>query len=375
MLNKDFQQRLVIVAVCLLLATLVALLNFSIYVTADLAEWKQVDYWKVLVQEITGAYSVLCLFPALLWVMMRYTVDSSNWRLRLPLHLLFSIVFGTSHTLLMWGSRLLLFPLLGWGEYNYGRLAYRFPMEYGRQLLVYGFMFAIVSAVLHARQKRSQELRASTLEKKLTEARLETLKMQLNPHFLFNTLNMISSYVYEDPATADRMIVRLSDLLRLTLNQADGQEIKLEKELKLLDCYLSIMKMRFQEQLQVQLAIDPSTRQCLVPFLILQPLVENSIKHCTAAINTPGVIRISSTSQEGRLCLTIEDQGPGLQELGPAAENPPGGGIGLVNTRQRLDQLYGSAYQLQLTNLPGGGLQVMMDLPWRLSSLRNGVEP
>ncbi len=361
----NFRRGLAIVGACFLGANMIALLNFTIYVSGDLAERKPVEYGKVLAQEITGTYALLCLFPAMLWLMTYRRIEAGNWRSRVPLHLLATLVFGACHTLLMWGSRVILFRLAGWGEYNYGQMIYRFPMEYGKQFLMYGFMYAIVSAVLHARRSRTQELRASLLEKKLAEARLETLKMQLNPHFLFNTLNMISSFIYEDPPTAERMIARLSDLLRLTLHSAEGQEIRLEKELQLLDCYLSIMKMRFQEQLQVQLDVQPGTRSCLVPFLILQPLVENSIKHCTAAIHRPGAIRISAAASGDHLRLTVEDEGPGLPADAAEGKNSADGGIGLSNMQKRLEQLYGSGCRLQLSNRADGGLRVTVDLPWR----------
>ncbi len=343
-----------------LAATGFGLLTSSIYATSYLAEQEQFRYAEVLLYELTAAYCGALLVPFLLWFMKRFPIRSWNWRKRVPLHLLLTIPLSISWTLMMWGSRSLLFDLFGWGAFNYGWMRYRFVMEYEKQFVLYWGIYALVSLVAYARESRERELQASKLEKQLTEAKLEALRMQLNPHFLFNTLNMISSYVHEDPDIADRMITRLSDLLRLTLNHAGRNQVTLNRELEFLDAYLAIMKARFQERLQVQLEIEPGVRQILVPHLILQPLVENSIKHCTADFAKAGEIRIAAQLSGEFLRLELDDNGPGISGR---PRDSTGGGIGLSNTMERLRQLYGDNHRFELANRDEGGLRVILQLP------------
>jgi LytS/YehU family sensor histidine kinase len=257
----------------------------------------------------------------------------------------------------------MLYGLLGWGTYNYGEIRFRFLMEYGKQFITYWFIYAIARSISQARRARDRELRAAQLEKELSEARLSALRMQLNPHFLFNTLNTIASYVYEDAPTAEQMIVRLSDLLRRTLSQSGRPEVPLWEELELLDSYVSIMKIRFQEKLQISTeGVDPGSKECLVPFLILQPMVENSIRLCTADVDRTGVVRVSAGRRAGDLELIVEDNGPGI--AGPV-DRRPGGGVGLSNTKSRLEHLYGDRHRLEMLNLPEGGLRITIRIPAR----------
>ncbi len=369
---RERHSRIGIVLVYLASATLFALYTSGIYATSGLAEHEQIDYRRILLFEFTGAYSGILLIPFLLRFMRRFPIQSGNWTRRMPLHAMVSILFSLCMTLMMWGSRTVLFDWLGWGPYNYGQLGYRFAMEYLKQLCIYWGIYIIVKAVAYARESRERELQASQLEKELAEARLNALKNQLNPHFLFNTLNMISSYVYEDPGIAEKMITRLSDLLRLTLNYADRQEVALQKELEFLDAYLAIMKARFQEQLILSLEIDRSTRNLLIPHLILQPLVENSIKHCTSEFARPGEIRIAACSTGDLLRVVIEDNGPGIRESGNGtAKN----GIGLRNTRLRLQELYGERHRFEMENRDSGGLRIVLELPARAIAEEAGKQP
>ena len=343
-------------------ATLFALFTFSIYATSSLADRDLVDFRKIILYELTGAYSILVLVPLVLRFMKRFPINARNWPQRVPLHLIVSVAFGASLTMMMWGSRTLLFRMLGWGHYDYGHLGYRFVMEYEKQFAIYWGIYGVVTLVAFAHESRERELQASRLEKQLAEARLSALKMQLNPHFLFNALNMISSYVYEDARTAEKMITKLSDLLRLTLNDADHQEVPMQKEIEFLDAYLAIMKARFQERLNVTLEIDATTRSLLIPHLILQPLVENAIKHCTSDIARAGEIRLTASPAGGFLRVVLEDNGPGIPGNGTdAARN----GIGLSNTRLRLQQLYGSRHRFELVNRVEGGLRITLEVPAR----------
>ena len=189
------------------------------------------------------------------------------------------------------------------------------------------------------------------------EAQLHALKMQLHPHFLFNTLNSISELMHEDQEAAERMLKRLEDFLRLTFQNSDIQEISLEKELEFLRNYLEIQQVRFQNRLKVDLKIDPAAMKDSVPNLILQPIVENAIRHGIAPRLGPGKIEIRASHDNGQLLLQVEDDGPGL----------PGGeyreGLGITNTRMRLEQLYGKQCRFQMTNNSYGGLLVTLQIP------------
>jgi len=336
-----------------LVATAIGLLNFSIVWTSELAERADAKAKYPFLYEMTGAYAVLVLLPFLVAFLRRYRMNRTNWPSRLPLHLAMTIAFGVTHTLLMWGSRSLLFKLLGWGTYDYGDMRFRFVMEYQKQFIIYWLVYATIELVDWFR-------RNAALQRQLADARLEALEMQLNPHFLFNTLNMISSHVHDDPDVADEMITRLSDFLRLTLHSGETREVRLETELEFLEAYLAIMKARFQEKLAIELDVDRDAREVFVPTLILQPLIENSIAHSISRTAGGGWIRVSARRSDGFLSVVIEDNGGGVDEAAVKRQ-----GIGLSNTSERLESLYPSAHRLELTNRAEGGSRLTMVVPWR----------
>jgi hypothetical protein len=351
-----------IVAVNLAFATLVGLLNFGIVRTSDLASHSDQPARLPLVWELTGAYTGLLLLPFLVFMAWRFPIGRATFARRVPLHLAAIVLYGVTHTLLMWGSRNLVYGLLGWGRYDYGDMRYRFLMEGQKQVVIYALVYAIVRVVLYARRSRERELAASRLEKELTEARLDALKTQLQPHFLFNTLNMISTFVYEDPKTADAMLGHLSDFLRLTLRHSGVQEVALATELEFTGAYLAIMKARFEERLAVEVDATDEARAARVPHLLLQPLVENAVTHATSAHDRGGRVRIAARRCGERLAVVVEDDGPGL------SGDPQGAlsrGIGLSNTARRLAHLYGDAHTLSLVNREEGGLSVRVELPYR----------
>ena len=203
---------------------------------------------------------------------------------------------------------------------------------------------------------------AVQLQAQLSQAQLQALKMQLHPHFLFNTLNSISSLLqrsgldHADIQTAKKMIVRLADFLRLTLQNSGAQEVDVQQELEFLRCYLEIEKVRFQDRLTVQLNIDPRTLHLKIPNLILQPIVENAIQHGIATRSSKGILEITTTRVDGTLQVRISDNGPGLPQGFHA-------GIGLTNTKARLQQSFGESYRFLLENSNSGGLNVLMEIP------------
>jgi two-component system, LytTR family, sensor kinase len=340
--------------------TFVGLLNFSIVEASWLAEENARAAKYPFVWEMTGAYTFLLLLPFLVFVINRFPIERSNLTTRIALHVAAFIVFAMSHTLLMWGSRELIYHLLGWGTYNYGAMRYRFFMEGQKQLIIYVVLYAILRFMAYARANRERDLAAARLEHELTEARLTALKMQLQPHFLFNALNMISSHVVDDPEIAGAMLEHLSRFLRATLRISGTQEVPLREEVELLDSYLAIMKARFEGRLSVDVSLPADVGETLVPHLLLQPLVENSITHSLRDPAKRAEIRIAAQRDGDLLRVTIEGNGPGIA----AGIAPSAGGIGLSNTLARLQHLYGERQQLTLLNRSEGGLRLTIELPW-----------
>jgi LytS/YehU family sensor histidine kinase len=208
----------------------------------------------------------------------------------------------------------------------------------------------------------------------MTQAQLEALKMQLHPHFLFNTLHSISTLLGEDVKAAHEMLTRLGDFLRMTLDNSGEQEISLQEELKFLRCYLEIELVRFQDRLTIEMTIEPETLAARVPNLILLPIVENAIQHGIATRVGHGRIAIHASRRDGQLRLEVKDNGPGMQ-AGSSADQRLKRGLGFANTRQRLERLYTTGQHFQLSDAPEGGLQVTLEIPYRLSNVALAAEP
>ncbi len=219
--------------------------------------------------------------------------------------------------------------------------------------VVTGFLALDTRRRLHER-----ELRASQLEARLADARLDVLRMQLQPHFLFNTLHAISTLMHRDVEAADRMLVRLSDLLRLSMEHDDARDIPLSREMQFLDAYVQIQQVRFGERLRVRTEIEPRALDGRVPTLLLQPLVENAIQHGISHRAAGGAIEITARVVEGCLILEIGDDGPGWNGA------PRAGGRGLANTRARIEQMAPGAARFECVERPGGGALVRVTIPF-----------
>jgi two-component system, LytTR family, sensor kinase len=230
-------------------------------------------------------------------------------------------------------------------------------------VLIYWLVVGFCNAVGYYRKFRERELEAAELEKRLTEARLHTLQAQINPHFLFNTLNAIASLMHKDVEAADRALVRLSELLRLALESVESQEVTLRSELAFLSRYLEIEQIRFGNRLEVQMEIPPDTLEALVPNLVLQPLVENAVLHGIQPHARPGRIVLQARRDGERLRLRVLDSGNGAGATLPARE-----GVGLSNTRARLRLLYGEAQWLRLRPAAGGGMEAEIECPFRTAA-------
>ncbi len=220
----------------------------------------------------------------------------------------------------------------------------------------------IIAAVAHGvryfEKYHEREMRTTQLEARLAEAQLHVLRMQLHPHFLFNALNTIAALMTKDIDAAERMLARLGDLLRLALTSSGAQEVPLKEELAFLQSYLEIEKIRFRDRLTIDIDAKGEVLDALVPNLILQPLVENAIRHGLAQRVEPGTIRIAAHREKSGLLLSVEDDGPGLASFTDRE------GIGLGNTRARLTQLFGNSHRFLLEGAPGGGLVVRMTIPF-----------
>jgi LytS/YehU family sensor histidine kinase len=213
----------------------------------------------------------------------------------------------------------------------------------------------------YRRKAEERALRVAQLDRRLAEAKLEALQRQLHPHFLFNTLNTISGLMHQDVQAADLMIDRLSDLLRTTLDTSGVQEVPLKQELATLQTYLDIEQTRFRDRLSVRLDVDAGVQDALVPNFLLQPLVENAIRHGIGPLARPGRIDIRAYRHGADLQLEVRDTGLGLPPDRLIALNK---GVGLANTRARLEHLYGTAHQFVFSNIDGGGFSVRVAIPF-----------
>jgi LytS/YehU family sensor histidine kinase len=248
------------------------------------------------------------------------------------------------------------------------RFWFMFLRHAGTAVIGYWLVVGVWHAVDSSRRLKARELQTSQLEAQLATARLQALEDQLHPHFLFNTLNTLSSLIYEDVKAADKVIRDLSTLLRLALDNAGTHTVPLEDEIRFVGVYLDIMKTRYPNRLEVALEIDPATNAFEVPNLLLQPIVENSIKHGLEA--TDGVVRVDVRTrlEDDRLCVEVTDDGPGLPPEQSLRE-----GVGLGNTRNRLRQLYGVDFGFRIGNRDGGGVSVHIEVPPRPTNKGGGA--
>lgn len=305
------------------------------------------------VLEITSIawYSWALLAPGVLWLASRYPLGQ-RWVQRLLLHVAAMVVFAILAVTLNRAGRL----LLGYA------LPRPFPVEVMNNIHTHALTYWILVGIAHAaaywRHARDRELAAAELAAELASARIDALRMQLHPHFLFNTMHAISSAVREDPEAAENMLAELANLLRTTLERPPTQETPLHEELAFIERYVGIQRVRFGDRLQVGFDIEDRVGDALVPSLILQPLVENAIEHGIATRRRGGRLELSAVARGNTLELRVADDGPGLADGDLPVER-----VGLRNTRDRLMHLYGAGGRLELRNRPDGGLCATVILP------------
>jgi two-component system LytT family sensor kinase len=316
------------------------------------------------------------LTPFVLTFANRFPIRRNNWKKLTPLYLAAGLVFTAVHVALQamtpfgfWDPATREWRSAIWDPHThkFGVVWSVLPEEFLTSLFndlgsTFIPIVLVAYVVSYNRALRERELRAVQLEGQLAQARLQALKSQLQPHFLFNTMHSISSLMLTDVKAADRMMTRLGDLLRMSLESAGTQITTLRREVEFLNCYLEIEKVRFAERLSVTLDIAPQALDASVPHLLLQPLVDNAVKHGIAKLADGGEIRIAAKRQAEQLQLEISDNGPGLSNKGAV----PSSRLGLKITRERLESLYGHDQSLELLSLPTGGAMARVCIPFRV---------
>jgi two-component system LytT family sensor kinase len=305
-------------------------------------------------------YGILSL--PVVWLARRYPPElGPRWKaaaLHLGAALAFSFAYVALRSVVGQVDSRIVGETATFGEIFNPLLVRTFPFN----LLIYGVIVAASHALDYYRKYHERTVQALELEKHLTEARLQALLHQLKPHFLFNTLNGIASLMHSDVEAADRMLVRLGELLRITMSHTGAPQTSLRDELAFLERYLEIEQIRFRNRLEVSIVVDDEAIRAQVPSLILQPIVENAVRHGIEPQARPGRIELRGAREDGRLVLTVADNGAGLPAGGPKRE-----GIGLANTRARLAELYGRDHHFELVNGAAGGLCVRIIIPYRTS--------
>jgi sensor histidine kinase YesM len=305
-------------------------------------------------------YGVLSL--PVVWLARRFPPErGSRWvtaAIHLAAALAFSLAFILVRTVVGEVDGLLTREPASFAEIFHPLLVRTFPFN----LLVYGVILSVSHALDYYRKYHERTVQTLELEKHLTEARLQALLHQLKPHFLFNTLNGIASLMHTDVDAADRMLVRLSELLRITMSHTGAPQTTLREEVAFLERYLDIEKIRFRNRLDVVIAVDADAIDAQVPSLILQPMVENAMRHGVEPHARMGLIELRGARQDGNLVLTVSDNGAGISDAAPKRE-----GIGVANTRARLVELYGERQKFELVNKPEGGLCVRITIPFSTS--------
>lgn len=315
--------------------------------------------WSQHLLDCSGWYIWVLITPLVLRLSAGYPLQKLDGWKHVMIHFSAFVLCFISATVALaavqWAGNL--------GDYSFLQ---RLPVSLARSpfsldVICYSTIVAIESGLRFRRRYEFGKITTLRLSAQLARARLQALKMQLHPHFLFNALNSLSELMQEDVIAADEMIRNLEKFLKLTVNQNTAQEIPFEEELEYLKCYLAIESVRYQDRLSVKLEIDPGAMKVLIPNLLMQPIVENAIRHGIAPRTTQGQIEIRAKRSNGVLMVSVRDNGPGMSKTKKTV--PVRSGVGLSNTRERLMQLYGSAHRFELIDAPEGGLIVTLEIP------------
>ena len=311
--------------------------------------------WRAMLTGRFADWYTCALFtPLFFWMGRRHPIDRKSWRVMLPV----TLVVTSVCVVLKYSVLVAIEHMLGLN--TSATISGELARNFANESMAFWAVIGIVHAFEFNRRYREREVAAADLRARLSEAQLEALRTQIHPHFLFNTLHAISTLMHRDVEAADTMLTRLSDLLRLTMQHRDQNEISLRDELALVDQYIEIMRVRFGDRLTVRHEISPDALDALVPQFILQPLLENAFDHGIAKTAGPGTIQISALPAGDKLELSISDNGFNRTHAGELVKK---NGIGLANTRRRLEQLYGSSQSMSLEKLPERGTRVIVSIP------------
>jgi two-component system LytT family sensor kinase len=331
-----------------------------------------IEAGKLLILNLALWYLPALMVPVIVSAARRFPLEAGRRVRAIAVHSVGAVLFSFAHIIGLLGVRFLLWenggksPMATWEQF----FQRKFFEQMDASLMVYAVIVGVSHGVAYYHELQERKLKAAQLETRLIEARLKTLEAELHPHFLFNTLHAISTLVHRDPESADRMISRLSDLLRITFDRSGEPKVSLKEEMDFLQKYLDIEQTRFQDRLTVSVRVEPEALDGEVPRMILQPLVENAIKHGIAGRSggdhiqiTAGLSRAGGGESRGvdgeRLWMQVRDNGAGLQVRTLKALRT---GVGLANTRARLDCLYGRHYRLEFSD-KHGGLSVLIEIP------------
>lgn len=323
------------------------------------------SWWRIVFWQLTVWYIWGCLSPLILSLGRRFPCEGRAWLRGLLVHITAGVIVAAVHIAAATSLRMLIQPFDVWSDMRPFLIQYQSELRnfFLFDFFVYWAILGVGYAFDYRERYRERESLASQLKAQLAQAQLESLKMQLHPHFLFNTLHTIAGLVRgNEKVPAVNMIAGLSDLLRRALDNADEQEVPLREELKFTELYLDIQKARFSDRLTVRMEIEPETLDALVPNLLLQPLVENAIRHGISLNDSAGVIVINAYRDDQSLRIRVCDDGPGLQSGWRVEESE---GIGLANTGERLKHLYGTEHRFELRNGESGGMTVAITIPFR----------
>jgi len=373
-----FDRRLVRYGSLLLIWTAVGLFFFSQDVSRA-AYWDDpTPRWRYLVTWLTACWLLAVLTLGILWLGRRWPLERPAWPRRLAIHGALSLGFAALDLVLVATLASALGFLGPLAPVRFGEAAAVLAItSFHNNLLTYWIVLGLQQGFGYYRRYQDREkqairleLHTAELETQLVRTRLAALKMQLQPHFLFNTMNAIMVLIRQQRgAEAEETIGRLSDLLRFVLDDAQAQEVALRRELEYLRLYLSIEQLRFADRLRVELDTDPAVLDALVPHMALSPIVENAIRHGTAQREDGGTIRLTARREGDALVVEVSDDGPGLAAAPPS----PGHGIGLDNTRARLHQLYGDRASLSIRNGAAAGAVVRLVVPYRVAAVEDAA--
>lgn len=318
-------------------------------------ENRDVPLWRIALWQSAVWLLWAALTPVVLWLGRRFPLERTSWRRTVPLHIFAGVLLGLLHTALLTVIRYNI-PLVADMPQTLSSAIFSSAFYFHIHLLVYWAILGVASAFDFYSRWQAEQMHGVRLKEQLAQARLQALQMQLQPHFLFNTLHTIATLVEDEPRLARQMIARLGDFLRLTLQENGAEIVTLGRELEFARAYLSIEELRFQDRLTVRFSIAPETSKALVPYLILQPLIENAIRHGIEPSGKRGLLEVNARVENNQLFIEVLDDG-GKFVL-------TDGGLGLTNTHARLGQIYGEAGRLTLSVDESGVTVAAIEIPF-----------